>query len=480
MDEFIDGLGPILTDQVQGLDRVISVERLSGGASQETYRIETIFDGQPRRLALRRSAGGETEVAEGRPGLEIEAKLMKAAAAADVPEPEVIHVLDPGDGLGRGFLMGWIDGETLGARIVRSPELAQIRPKLAFQAGQVLGRIHQIDYAAAGLDTHLQTLSTHQFVTDTWQRYQDLNTPQPMIDYAGTWLMENLPPASVPSLVHNDFRNGNLIVGPDGIRAVLDWEAAHLGDPMRDLGWICTNSWRFGRSDLPVGGFGHYAELFAGYESVTNTDVDPDQVRFWEVFGSFWWAVGCLAMGEHYRTGPDPTVERPAIARRSSECQIDCANLIIPGPVTLVEPLDHPADGSSTDLPLNDELVSSVIGFLRDEVMANTEARINFLARVAANSLEIVRREFRSGPVHRRNETDRLHTLLGLNPRPNPTGSETELDDLRWRLVHGLRDGSIGLSHPGLADHLRDTVANQVAIDQPRYSGLRASISSTS
>ena len=65
----------------------------------------------------------------------------------------------------------------------------------------------------------------------------------------------------------------------DGVVAVLDWEIAHIGDPMRDLGWICTNSWRFGRADLPVGGVGSYEDLFAGYESVSGEPVEnPETV----------------------------------------------------------------------------------------------------------------------------------------------------------------------------------------------------------
>jgi hypothetical protein len=164
---------------------------------------------------------------------------------------------------------------------------------------------------------------------------------------------------------------------------VLDWEVAHIGDPMRDLGWICTNSWRFGRSDLPVGGFGTYADLFRGYEKVSGREVDPERVKFWEVFGSFWWSVGCLGMAEHYRTGPDKTVERPAIGRRSSECQVDCVNLLIPGPVDLLEP---DVQLSTVDMPRIDELVTSVRDYLRNDVMAATKGRTQFLARVAASS----------------------------------------------------------------------------------------------
>ena len=82
--------------------------------------------------------------------------------------------------------------------------------------------------------------------------------------------------------MHGDFRHGNLIIGPDGVRAVLDWELAHLGDPMEDLGWICVNSWRFGEIDKPVGGFGTREELFAGYEAAGRR-VDPERV---EILGS--------------------------------------------------------------------------------------------------------------------------------------------------------------------------------------------------
>jgi aminoglycoside phosphotransferase (APT) family kinase protein len=76
-----------------------------------------------------------------------------------------------------------------------------------------------------------------------------------------------MPPPAELRLVHGDFRHGNLMVHAErGLAAVLDWELAHLGDPMEDLGWICVNSWRFGNIDKPVGGFGEYADLFAGYE----------------------------------------------------------------------------------------------------------------------------------------------------------------------------------------------------------------------
>ncbi len=401
----------------------------------------------------------------GIPGLPTEAALMRFARVAGVPEPEVYAVFTPDDGLGDGFVMQWLDGEALGARIVRSESLAAVRPKLAFECGQILARIHAIDLKKTGLDQLLDPMDPAAFVEQTWERYKLFNTPQPMIDYAARWLKEHLPSNPRMALVHNDFRNGNFMVGPNGVVAVLDWEVAHIGDPMRDLGWICTNSWRFGRSDLPVGGFGEYEDLFRGYESVSGTKVDPAHVKFWEVFGSFWWAVGCLSMAEHFRTGPDKTVERPGIGRRSSECQVDCVNLLIPGSVVPVQGLSL---DSALDMPRTDELVVSVRDFLRGDVMASTEGRTNFLARVASNSLDIVLRELSLGPPHRTGELERLRKLFGA---PNDS-----LEGLRWRLTRELRDGSMALDRPGLAEHLRETVVNQVAIDQPSYSGLKTAL----
>ena len=269
--------------------------------------------------------------------------------------------------------------------------------------------------------------------------------------------------------MHNDFRNGNVMVAPDGVKAVLDWEVCHLGDPMRDLGWICTNSWRFGRRELPVGGFGHYDDLFRGYEEVSGQPVDRDRVKFWEVFGSYWWAIGCLKMGDHYRHGPDPTVERPGIARRSSECQVDCVNLLIPGPVELVAAV---APATSTDLPGTDELLISVRDFLRTDVMAATEGRTSFMARVASNSLDIVLRELTLGPAQRAGELARLRDLVGAEAGVDPEDALS----LRWALCDALYEGRMPLDRADVIHHLRTTVVNQVGIDQPVYSGYRAAI----
>ncbi len=467
-DDFRTALGKVLVREMPDVLALDEAERLSGGASQETYRLRVRTSNGDRLLAMRRAPGGEPRNTDtGYPNLATEAHLMQCARAVGVPEPDVHYVLQPSDGLGEGFVMEWLEGEALGARIVRSPELEPVRPHLAYECGRALARIHAIDLTQTGLDRALEHLSAEQFVRQTWERYQAFETPQPMIDYSARWLLENLPPEAPPRLVHNDFRNGNIMVGPDGLVAVLDWETAHIGDPMRDLGWICTRSWRFGRADLPVGGFGEYADLFRGYEEESGHPVDPQHVRFWEVFGSFWWAVGCLGMAEHYRTGPDQTVERPAIGRRSSECQVDCVNLLIPGPVQIFEP--NAAAVGVADMPSVEELLVSVREYLHGDVMDATSGRLNFLARVAGNSLAIVERELTLGEAQRSAERRRLQGLFAADTAD--TGAPAS--DLRWRLVRELRDGSRGLDDPQLVEYLRESVVNQVAIDQPRYPGFR-------
>lgn len=456
-------VGACLARLLPSFRELKSCERLSGGASQETWRINADTADGPQRYALRRAPGGVTAThAEMTVGLAAEARLLAAAHAAGVPEPRVLGLLAPEDGLGTGFLMEWLDGETLGAQIVRSEALAGVRPQLARQCGEVLARIHAIDPDAAGLRGLLPERTPEQLVRETWELYQSYNTPQPMIDYSARWLLEHLPPPTTPRLVHSDFRNGNLMIAPErGIVGVLDWELSQLGDPMRDLGWLCTPSWRFGKHELPVGGFGQIADLLDGYASVAGQRPDEKQLHWWIVFGSFWWSVGTLMMTDLYRKGPDRSVERVAIGRRSSECQMDLVNLLIPGPVLPLVAAGAPED---LEMPRSEELLASVAGFLRDEVAAGSKGRVSFLARVAANSLEIVGRELELGAVRRERERNGLEGLLGVS---------IELAALRRELAQRLRTNLLRLDHPHLGAELRQSVADQIAIDQPNYHGSR-------
>jgi aminoglycoside phosphotransferase (APT) family kinase protein len=116
-------------------------------------------------------------------------------------------------------------------------------------------------------------------------------------------------------------------VDENGLVAVLDWELAHLGDPVQDLGYICANVWRFGAAP-PVGGFGEYADLLAGYASVTGAAPPLQDIRYWQVHAALSWGMVCLLMLEMYRSGRDASLERAAVGRRLSEAEIDLLVLL--------------------------------------------------------------------------------------------------------------------------------------------------------
>ncbi len=436
--------------------QVIDVQQLTAGASQQTFRVSVRNrEGHETNYALRRAQPGLERSTYGQVTPRVEAELLELASSAHVPVPKVIESLRSTDGLGDGYLMEWLQGETMGQRIVKSPELQIARENLAFECGQALARIHAIE-APDRLREVLHLVSPEDLVRETWQAYIALETPQPMIDFTAQWLLSNLPSQSDIALVHGDFRNGNLMVSEQGIKAVLDWELCHLGDPMRDLGWLCVNSWRFGRRDLPVGGFGTVAELVAGYEAEGGNCVDRDALHFWEVFGSFWWSVTTLGMAKTWRTGETPSVERPVIGRRSSEAQMDCVHLLIPGDIDAAS-----LRRVETDLPTSVEVVSSVRTHLTASVLESLEGADKFLLRVAINSLAIAERELQLTPALEAEEFSRLLALFG----------EGQLSELRWKLVNALRSG-VFPDASGLHKHLRLTVAGRLSVDQPTYSAL--------
>jgi aminoglycoside phosphotransferase (APT) family kinase protein len=305
---------------------VVGVARLSGGASQETWSFDIVRPDGNIGAILRRAPPGYGAAPGRAAGLDAEAALMQLAHDAGLPSPRVMHVLTPQDELGAGFIMARVEGETIARKILRDAQFAEARPILARQLGKVVAGIHGLP--ASKLPKLRQMTSTKE-IGDLDREYRSFNWPRPVFELALRWLRDRDPgPPQQVTLVHGDFRHGNLIIGPDGVRAVLDWELAHLGDPMEDLGWICVNSWRFGEIDKPVGGFGSREELFAGYEAAGR--VDPDRVKFWEVMGTLRWGVMCCGMMQRFRSGPDHSMERAMIGRRSSETEIDLLRLLAP------------------------------------------------------------------------------------------------------------------------------------------------------
>ncbi|HWH20382.1 MAG TPA: phosphotransferase family protein [Solirubrobacterales bacterium] len=322
--ELEHGLNAVAKRISASAEGICDLRRMTAGATQEVWRFELVDGGARIPLILRRAPGG-TRISDTAVGLETEADLIAAAGEAGAPVPTVPYVLQPEDGLGHGFVMSFVEGETLGGRIARSEALAEARPKLARQCGEILARIHTMDPERF---PRLRRSTPAELVEQYRQTYAASGWPRPVFDLAFRWLEAHCPPKpETMKLVHGDFRNGNLMIGPDGVRAVLDWEIAHVGDPMEDLGWLCTSCWRFGVLDKPVGGFGEREDLWAGYEAVSGRRVDREHALFWEVFGSMRWGVMCASMTASFR-GQDPSVERGVIARRSSENEIDLLRLI--------------------------------------------------------------------------------------------------------------------------------------------------------
>ena len=322
-------LNEVARRHIEGATGIEDLKRLSGGASQETWAFDaTTTGGTPIPLILRRAPGGSRPEKTTAVPLETEAALIGLAEAVKVPVPKVRHVLTPEDGVGQGFIMNRLTGETIARKILRDDEYAKARPKLARECGEILARLHSID------KLKLPALRTADAMEEIKQYHQTLREhghPHPVFELAFRWLEDNLPGGDTPlTLVHGDFRNGNLMIGPDGVRGVLDWELAHIGDPMEDLGWICVNSWRFGNIDKPVGGFGAREEMFAGYEAASGHHVDPERVKFWEVLGTLKWGVMCTSMVTAFKSGLDPSVERATIGRRSSETEVDLLRLLAP------------------------------------------------------------------------------------------------------------------------------------------------------
>jgi len=322
-----EALGRCVASWCPGATGVTRAAKLSGGASQETWSFDILHPNGDIGAILRRSPPGYGAAPSRAAGLDAEAVLMQMAHDAGLPSPKVMHVLQPKDELGTGFIMARIEGETIARKILRDDQFAKARPILARQLGKAAAGIHGLDRAKL---PELRGMTPAREIAELARDYRSFDWPRPVFELALRWLRDRDPgPSDEVTLVHGDFRHGNLIIGPDGLRAVLDWELAHTGDPMEDLGWICVNSWRFGEIDKPVGGFGTREELFAGYEAAGRR-VDPDRVKFWEVMGTLRWGVMCCGMMQRFRSGPDHSMERAMIGRRASETEIDLLRLLAP------------------------------------------------------------------------------------------------------------------------------------------------------
>lgn len=410
------------------------LERLSGGANMESWRF---------------SSGGETCVLRRAPSLEMmagrpmdhaaEAALIRGARQAGVMAPEVLVELLPEDGIGSGYVMRAIAG---------SPDpnafLAEADPQVAIRdIARELVATHRTD--CAGLP--VPVMDTAAALGELRSRFLSYGGDRPILALALRWLEGNIPPPVTPRLVHGDFRLGNLMFAHGRLTGVLDWELAHLGDWHEDLAFGCMTVWRFSRPDRPGYGLTTIADLAAAYEAAGGDRFDPVRFRFWTIYRTFWWALGCLQMGGFWRAGHDRSVERVVVARRTSEQELDLLLLLEDlapeaeraRPLPPAAPPIEPGQGE----PSGSEILTAISEWLASDIKPLVSGRGKFDLAVARNALGIVARE--------------------LDLRPDASDAA---------LASDLLSGKVSLATPGLLAGLRRKALDKLSADMPKYPAL--------
>ncbi|MGB5076908.1 MAG: phosphotransferase family protein [Sphingorhabdus sp.] len=433
MSQFDESLERFVARTLGGQDSLQDLIRLTGGANMESWS----FNHAGQGYVLRRSPSAA--MMAGRVyGHDVEAAIVRAARAAGVRAPEIVAEIDVSDCLGTGYLMKRVEAEVNPARILSDPP-AGLLPELARE----LAHIHAVP---------LQSLPEIPFpdaaslCADLRDRFLQYGGDRPVMALAFKWLEDHAPVAVEPVLLHGDFRMGNIMVGPDGLAAVLDWELAHLGDRHQDLAFGCINSWRFGHIDRPAFGVGALDVLWQCYKQESGVDVDPGRFRYWLVYSTLWWGICCLQMAEIWRSGLDASLERAVIGRRASETEVDLLMLLeqdAPAAERASITIAPAADPRRQGEPSSVEMLEALASWIETDVKPKFQGRDKFMSAVAINAIGMLTREAQSpGFVHDRKLADELMT------------------------------GRQSLDTPGLLAELKRQAIEKLATDQPRYSAL--------
>jgi aminoglycoside phosphotransferase (APT) family kinase protein len=323
---FIREQGPFKDVKIENLGK------MPGGASREIWSfdctMETSEGSQKKSMVLRRDPGAQRIESNRRH----EFLVLRAAFEEGVPVPEVFWVSeDPAVLDAAFFIMQRVEGETIARRLLRDDQYAIARKVMPAQLAEILARIHTVDPIKHKLD-FLPEPGPSAALTEVKKYEENFRRlalqPYPAFELAFRWLYERAPKAPRKALVHGDYRIGNVIFGLDGVRAILDWELAHLGDPMEDLGWMCVRAWRFGAEENPVGGLGQREDFWKAYENASGISVDPNSARWWEVFGNLRWGIITISQARTHMDGFVSSVELASIGRRTVETELELLNLI--------------------------------------------------------------------------------------------------------------------------------------------------------
>ncbi|AHH15334.1 putative aminoglycoside phosphotransferase [Nocardia nova SH22a] len=442
------GVGRILGGAIGKTVADISLRQFTGGASRQVYAVEARDEaGEPVRAVLRRDPPGQGDAQR----MRAEAVCLRAAAAAGVPVPEVFAAADTAPGIDAPYLlMERVEGESIPRKLQRDPEFEQMRPGLADELGHVLGLIHRTP-----LDT-LDILDDHDPLTTIEQIYRDLDDPRPVVEAGLRWLRENSPEDHPKALVHGDFRLGNFLIAPDGLRAVLDWELAHVGNPIEDLGWLCVRAWRFG-ADAPVGGLGTREQLVDGYERATGYRPSTTELHWWEVFGTLKWLVLSRFQAERHFSGTERSLELAAIGRRVCESEYDLLDVLGLLETSAAIPASAEPVATVHDRPSPTEILELVAATLGADIGAAStpeQGRSRYLLRVCANLLGIAARELSAGPA----AGDAVRSSLGA------LGCDSERE-----LAERLRAGTLSCLEDSVRQAMSTAVRARLLVANPRY-----------
>lgn len=284
-----DGLAAALAGYLsRQLDRPVTVEsitRLAGGTSHETWAFEVSSPGQAQEplppLVLRRDFEDGRLLHTGDRRSEFE--LLGALHDLGLPVPRPRWCETAESPLRSPFLItDRVAGTDVRKFLARTGPTVD-RHALGAELAGVQARIHAVDWRA-----HVPRLAAGAGQPGGWTEIDRWAAPldsddrdaEPLVAAAIDHLRADPPPVRRLALLHGDFKANNLIIGPDGFAAALDWEMAHVGDPLEDLAW--TMLWTTG-SDL-VGGLLTPDEYLAAYEACAGSVVDRAALDSWRLF----------------------------------------------------------------------------------------------------------------------------------------------------------------------------------------------------
>lgn len=330
-EQLLQNLQAYLSDVTDSAATMTDAKPLAGGASRDTWYIQADINGEEHEYVMRRDL--PTQMFDDALTREQEFHLMDAAHASGVSVAQVRYLCTDESVLGSPFfIMDYVPGISIGRKVMRQPELADARQKLPRQMAQELARIHAIDTAAHHLD-FLRAPQTgyspaEDIIAQTYQILDDLGVINPVWEWTLRYAKTHQPTTERITFVHGDFRIGNLLVDESGLRAVIDWEFGHLGDPDEELGYLCMRDWRFGHGQNRAAGLTDRETFLQAYEAASGRSVNRDAVDWWELMGNIRWGVICLSQAERHLSGEEPSVELASLGRRSAEMQLESLRLI--------------------------------------------------------------------------------------------------------------------------------------------------------